>query len=231
VACGQAAADRRGRGGSSRSRMIDRTRRPHALSPPTGRLRRLPGGLPGDRRAAHRALAEATDPGGDRRAWHRAPAAPWPDETVADEMERSADRARTREGAAAAVAFLEQVAEMTPGPPAVACAPSPQLRPSSTPAGRTRPTSCWRPRRWAQLDDLQRARLERLRARLAFSLTRGSDAPPLLLHAARRLVPLDAGLAGETYLDALGAAIFAGGSIAAVLHNGLGRCDSAFAVA
>jgi hypothetical protein len=42
---------------------------------------------------------------------------------------------------------------------------------------------------------------------------------------------LDAGLAGETYLDALGAAIFAGGSIAAVLHNGLGRCDSAFAVA
>jgi hypothetical protein len=164
VACGQAAADRRGRGGSSRSRMIDRTRRPHALSPPTGRLRRLPGGLPGDRRAAHRALAEATDPGGDRRAWHRAPAAPWPDEAVADEMERSADRARTREGAAAAVAFLEQVAEMTPGPPAVACAPSPQLRPSSTPATAE----------MGQLDDLQRARLERLRARLAFCLTRGS---------------------------------------------------------
>jgi hypothetical protein len=61
-----------------------------------------------------------------------------------------------------------------------------------------------------QLDDLGRARLERLRARLAFSLTRGGDAPPLLLHAARRLVPLDAGLARETYLDALGAAIFAG---------------------
>jgi hypothetical protein len=40
--------------------------------------------------------------------------------------------------------------------------------------------------------------------RLAFSLTRGSDAPSLLLHAARRLVPLDAGLARETYLDALG---------------------------
>jgi hypothetical protein len=61
-----------------------------------------------------------------------------------------------------------------------------------------------------QLNDLQRATLERLRARLAFSLTRGSDAPPMLLHAARRLVALDAGLARETYLDALGAAIFAG---------------------
>ena len=59
-----------------------------------------------------------------------------------------------------------------------------------------------------QLDDLQRARLERLRARLAFSLTRGSDAPPLLLHAARRLVPIDAGvadgavqLAGDAKID------------------------------
>jgi hypothetical protein len=61
-----------------------------------------------------------------------------------------------------------------------------------------------------QLDDLQRAGLERLRARLAFCLTRGSGALPLLLHAARRLVPLDAGVARETYLDALGAAIFAG---------------------
>jgi hypothetical protein len=76
-----------------------------------------------------------------------------------------------------------------------------------------------------QLDDLQRARLERLRARLAFCLTRGSGALPLLLHAARRLVPLDAGVARETYFDA------PGGSIAAVLHNGLGRYDSAFAVA
>jgi hypothetical protein len=38
---------------------------------------------------------------------------------------------------------------------------------------------------------------------------RRSDALPLLLAAARRLEPLDAALARETYLDALGAAIFA----------------------
>ena len=51
---------------------------------------------------------------------------------------------------------------------------------------------------------------ERLRAQLAFALRRGSDAPPLLLRAAQRLEPLDAGLARETYLEALAAAIFAG---------------------
>ena len=39
--------------------------------------------------------------------------------------------------------------------------------------------------------------------------TRGSDAPPLLLEAARRLEPLDATLARETYLDAFAAALSA----------------------
>ena len=60
------------------------------------------------------------------------------------------------------------------------------------------------------LDDLQRARLTRLRAEIVFALKRGSDAPPLLLDAAKRLEPLDAGLAREAYLEALGAAIVAG---------------------
>jgi DNA-binding CsgD family transcriptional regulator len=60
------------------------------------------------------------------------------------------------------------------------------------------------------LDALQRARLERLRAELAFARGQPMDAPSLLLDAARRLDPLDAGLARETYLEALGADIFAG---------------------
>src|SRR5262249_18614614 len=60
------------------------------------------------------------------------------------------------------------------------------------------------------LDDLQLARLERLRARLAFDLRRGKNAPEPLLRAARRLEPLDPGLSRETYLEALAAGIFAG---------------------
>ena len=49
-----------------------------------------------------------------------------------------------------------------------------------------------------------------LRAQIAFASNRGSDAPPLLLKAAKRLEPLDVRLARETYLDALSAAMFAG---------------------
>ena len=60
------------------------------------------------------------------------------------------------------------------------------------------------------MDELQRARLERLRAQIAFASQRGRDAPPLLLEAARRLDPLDAALARETYLEAFASAMFAG---------------------
>jgi DNA-binding CsgD family transcriptional regulator len=60
------------------------------------------------------------------------------------------------------------------------------------------------------VDELQRARLQRLRAQIAFAGQRGRHAPPLLLEAARRLDPLDPAMARETYLEAIAAAMFAG---------------------
>jgi DNA-binding CsgD family transcriptional regulator len=166
----------------------------------------------GDRQEVHRALAEATDPDTDpdRRAWHRAQAASGPDEAVADELERSAGRAQARGGAAAAAAFLERAAELTPDPAArgtraVAAAQAKFDAGASDAALELLATA-----ELAPLDELQRARLERLRAEVVFARTRGRDAPALLLDAARLLEPLDAAMARETHLEAIAAAMYAG---------------------
>jgi DNA-binding CsgD family transcriptional regulator len=167
---------------------------------------------PAERRAAHSALAEATDPQADpdRRAWHRARASAGPDEAVAAELERSASRAEARGGVGAAAAFLQQAAELTPEPAlragrALAAAQAKLEAGAADAAYLLLATAATGP-----LNALQQARLKRLRARLAFSWTRGSDAPAFLLDAARQLAPLDPGLSRETYLEATEAAIFAG---------------------
>ncbi len=166
----------------------------------------------GDRREAHRVLAEATDPEADpdRRAWHRSHAAVGPDEQVATELERSAWRAQARGGLAAAAAFLERAAVLTPdlGQRAermLAAAQAKVQAGAFEAAGQLLGMA-----EAASLDGFQRARVDLLRAQLAFAANRGRDASPLLLRAAQRLEPIDAGLARETYLDALNAALFAG---------------------
>jgi DNA-binding CsgD family transcriptional regulator len=167
---------------------------------------------PADRRAAHQALAGATDPRADpdRRAWHRAQATPGPDEEVASELERSASRAQARGGLAAAAAFLERAAALTVDPArraerALAAAEATyQAGAFEAALGLLGTAEAGPP------DELRRARVDRLRGQIAFSSSRGSDAPPLLLKAAREFEPLDPRLARETYLDALAAAQFAG---------------------
>ncbi len=166
---------------------------------------------PEERRRAHRALAEATDPGAepDRRAWHRAHATPVSDEDVAAELERSAGRAKSRGGLAAAAAFLERAAELTPEPGrrayrALAAAKSKQRAGAPDAALRLLALAEAGP-----LEEFDQARAQLLRAQVTFAVTRGGDAPQLLLEAAKRLEPLDGTLARETYLDAFAAALFA----------------------
>jgi DNA-binding CsgD family transcriptional regulator len=165
-----------------------------------------------ERRSVHRALAAATDSelDPDRRAWHLAEATRAPDEDVATELERSAERARARGGLAAAAAFLERAARLTPEPARRAqrdLTAAQAKHDAGAPDGALRLLAAAEE---GPLNELQHARLERLRAQLAFALRRGSDAPPLLLSAAQRLELLDGKLARETYLEAIAAAIFAG---------------------
>jgi DNA-binding CsgD family transcriptional regulator/tetratricopeptide (TPR) repeat protein len=157
-----------------------------------------------DRRRVHRALANATnaDVDPDRRAWHRACATPGPDDDIGAELERSAGRAQARGGIAAAAAFLRRAVELTEDPArraerALAAAETSLQAGEFEEALRLVSVTAVEP-----LDDLQRARLDLLRGRLAYVTTGGVDAPRLLLSAARRLEAFDPGLACETYLIA-----------------------------
>jgi tetratricopeptide (TPR) repeat protein len=165
-----------------------------------------------DRQRAHRALAEVTGPDVDpeRRAWHRAQAASSLDEEVAAELERSAGRAQRRGGPAAAAAFLERSVGLTRDPGrrarrALGAAQAKQQAGEFDAALALLAVATAGPQ-----DDVERARVDMLRAQIAFASSRGSEAAPLLLSAAKRLEPLDARLARDTYLDALSAAQFPG---------------------
>jgi DNA-binding CsgD family transcriptional regulator/tetratricopeptide (TPR) repeat protein len=165
-----------------------------------------------DRRAVHLALAEVTDKrlDPDRRAWHLAAAADGPDEAVALELERCADRAQATGGLAAAAAFLQRSLILTSDPSrradrALAAAVA-SLQAGDFDAARRFTDAAERDGQ----DEFQSARILLLRGQIAFSSGLGGDAAPLLLKAAGRLEPFAIELARETYLMAWGAAIFAG---------------------
>jgi DNA-binding CsgD family transcriptional regulator len=170
------------------------------------------GANPADRRDVHSALAEATDPvvDPDRRAWHRAHATAMPAEEVAAEMARSADRAQARGGLAAAAAFLQRAAELTPDPSMRVERSLAAAQAKLDVADAASAAELVAAAELGPVDELQRARLARLGGQIAFTSRRGRDAPPLLLEAARRLEPLDAKLAREAYLEAIASAMFAG---------------------
>ncbi|PRY49027.1 regulatory LuxR family protein [Geodermatophilus tzadiensis] len=167
---------------------------------------------PSDRRKVHAALAEVTDPDldPDRRAWHRACAATGPDEVVAAELERSADRALAHGGLAAAAAFLDRATALTPDP-ARRTQRALQGAQAKVTAGQfAEASSLLTAAALGSMSEADRARRDLLLAQMSFAANRGNEALPLLLEAAQRLEPLDPRLARTTYLDALAAALFAG---------------------
>lgn len=167
---------------------------------------------PSDRRRVHGALAAATDSNldPDRRAWHRAQAVLGTDEDAAAELVRSAGRARARGGLAASAAFMEQAAKLTPDP-AVRAGRALEAAHARQEAGASEEAlELLKAAASGPLDALQQARLELLRARIAFHLVRDGEGAGMLLDAASSLAPLDPRLSRETYLHALEAAIVTG---------------------
>jgi DNA-binding CsgD family transcriptional regulator len=161
-----------------------------------------------ERRRVHAALAEVSDPelAAARRAWHRALAAAEPDEAVAADLERCAGSAQSRGGLAAAAALLERATNLTTEPTLRARRALAAAEASFQAGAFDAALALLATAEAEALDGFQSAQADLLRGQVAFASGRVSDAPPLLLKAARRLEPFDPQLARETYLIAFGAA-------------------------
>jgi DNA-binding CsgD family transcriptional regulator len=165
-----------------------------------------------DRRAAHSALAAATDPVAEPalHAWHRAEAASGTDEDIASELERSAGIVQSRAGLAASAAFLDRSASMTADPERRANR-SVAAAEANVRAGQFgKALELLGTAEAAAVDDRQRARAGRLRGQIAWMSSSAEEAPIVLVEAASRLEPLDVAMARETYLDGWMAAYVAG---------------------
>lgn len=138
---------------------------------------------PSQRQAVHLALASVTDPESDpdRRVWHRAQAGTGPDDSLAAELERSAQRASSRGGVAAAAAFLERAAALSVEPGARAertlAAAEAKLDAGAVDVAAELLTTF-------SADDV---RADLLRGRIAFVRNRENDGPAFVLNAARRM--------------------------------------------
>jgi DNA-binding CsgD family transcriptional regulator len=168
---------------------------------------------PAERREAHQALGEATDPDldVDRRAWHLALASAGPDEAVAQDLQRSADRASSRGGAASAAAFLELAAELTPDHARAASRALAAARAKFEAGDQEAASRLLAITERHSHDELELASVGALRARAEFQATRSGPAAARLLRAAIGIASLDEAQARQTFMEAFAAAMYVGG--------------------
>jgi tetratricopeptide (TPR) repeat protein len=163
------------------------------------------------RRAVHEALAQALSGSRpDRWAWHRAAVADGSDPVLADELERSADRARARAGHAAAAAALARSAELTDDE---------RQRARRLVAAAEAAWDAGHADRAEQLlaqaealhpDDLRRARIALVRGSIQVRAGRPDQAVPMLRTAAVAIADEDPPTALEMLVLAMEAAAFSG---------------------
>jgi DNA-binding CsgD family transcriptional regulator len=147
----------------------------------------------GERRQAHRALADVLDSGtdADRHAWHRAASVDGPDAGVVADLDAAADRAERRGGFAAAAAAHARAAELTDGERARAvrlfAAARNAWSAGQTPLARTLVAAA----REDTHDTLLRADIDRLRGRIDVNVGSAVDAHRTFTAAARAVASVD----------------------------------------
>jgi DNA-binding CsgD family transcriptional regulator len=163
-----------------------------------------------ERRRTHQALARATEGDPDRRAWHRAASVLDPDEEVAAELERAANRAASQGGYATSAAYLSRAAHLTPerGRRGLRL-----LGAASADLTAGRPAQ-------AQVNlelcapiiesDFLRAQARRLEGAILFALGGATEPPSIMLNAATALAKHDVRVAREVLLEALLMALWIG---------------------
>jgi DNA-binding CsgD family transcriptional regulator len=167
------------------------------------------GGASGaERRKVHAALAEATDSGTDpeRKAWHRGLATYLPDESVAADLERSAERQRRSGGSAAVAKFLVLAADLTPKSEDQARRRLRAAEAALTAGAPGQARALLDEAIHHLQDPLLRAQALRLDGALR-RFTIPGEIPKVLLTAARALRPLDAQLARDSLVEALAATL------------------------
>ncbi|WP_343046196.1 helix-turn-helix transcriptional regulator [Nonomuraea typhae] len=161
--------------------------------------------------AVHRALAEVLDghEHADRRAWHLAAATVAPDEDVAAELVRAAERAQTRSGYAAMAAAYERAADLTPDPgrrsvrlaaAAVAASDGGRLDHADRLADRASADVS---------DPMALAHLIQVRAHVLVEKGAYARASEVIAGGAEHVAPLEPELGGYLYLEAIRCAWYA----------------------